>query len=429
MKPTRVIATIALFLSLTATALTAAQAQTNLDNYALTGVTLIDANHIPGVPRQTVLISNGKISSIFPDGSQTLPDSISIIRATGKYLIPGLIDTHVHMATDPSGTDNRANTLKVLERMLRSGITTVRDMAGDARILAGLSRDARVGDILSPDIYYSALMAGPEFFTDPRTHSSTVGGVAGEMPYMRAVTPTTDFVRTVAEAKGTGATGIKLYADLDPGTVDMIVAEATRQGLRVWGHAWLQRARPTDLINAGVSSISHAPLLLYETMDSIPAAWRHGQHDDKFWEDHIHADPAMLAGMKSHHTILDATLLTYERLASQDSNRHYMLPIVRRLTAQVYKAGVTICTGTDDDQEVFVQGEMKALVRDAGMSNADVLIAATRNGALALGLESTTGTIEAGKTADLVVLGRNPLEDVDNIDSVYLVIKAGKIFR
>jgi imidazolonepropionase-like amidohydrolase len=424
MKPAHFIATITL-----SVALTAAQAQTTLDTYALTGVTLIDANHIPGFAHQTVVIRDGRIKDIFPDGTRTLPDSVSVLRVTGKYLLPGLIDTHVHMATDPSGTDNRPNTLKVLERMLRSGITTVRDMAGDARVLAGLSRDARTGDILSPDIYYSALMAGPEFFTDPRTHSSTAGGVAGEMPYMRAVTRTTDFALAVAEAKGTGATGIKLYADLAPETVGKIVTEAKRQGLLVWGHAWLQQSKPSDLINAGVSSISHAPLLLYETMDSIPAFWKHGHPDDKFWDDHIHADPAMLAGMKAHHTILDATLLTYERLGSQDSSRRYIVPIVRRLTAQAYKAGVTICTGTDDDQEVFVQGEMAALVKDAGMSNADVLIAATRNGARALGIESTAGTIETGKTADLIVLDHNPLDDIDNINSVYLVIKAGKIFR
>ena len=72
---------------------------------------------------------------------------------------------------------------------------------------------------------------------------------------------------------------------------------------------------------------------------------------------------------------------------------------------------------------------MQALVKDAGLSNADVLIAATRNGALTLGIESTTGTIEAGNTADLVVLDKNPLDDIDNVKLVYLVVKAGKIYK
>lgn len=406
-----------------------ASAQTSFDNFALTGITLIDANHIPGLPHQTVIIRNGRISNIFPDNSQPIPDTVNILRAPGKYLIPGLIDTHVHMATDPSGTDNRPNTLRVLEKMLRSGITTVRDMAGDARVLAELSRDARTGDILSPDIYYSALMAGPDFFTDPRTQSSTAGGISGQMPFMRAVTATTDFPLAVAEAKGTGATGIKLYSDLSPELVNKITAEAKRQGLLVWGHAWLQQSKPSDIVKAGVGSISHAPLLLYEEMDSMPVAWRRGHHDAKYWDDHIHVDPVLLANMKAHHTIFDATILTYERLADQDSNRSNVRPIIRRIVAQAYKAGVIICTGTDDDQEEFVQGEMHALAKDAGMSNSDVLIAATRNGAMALGIESTTGTIETGKIANLVLLDRNPLDDIDNVKSVYLVIKAGRIFK
>lgn len=90
----------------------------------------------------------------------------------GKYLLPDLIDTHVHLGTDPTGTDNRAHTLSVLEHMLFSGINTVRDMAGD---------------LISPDIYYSALMAGPVFFKAPGTASATIGGVVGKMPYMLTV--------------------------------------------------------------------------------------------------------------------------------------------------------------------------------------------------------------------------------------------------
>ncbi len=139
------------------------RSQVALQNFALTNATIIDANHQKPLEHQTIIIKGNLIKEIFTDGSKALPDSISIINLKGKYLIPGLIDTHVHMATDPTDVDNRASTLSVLSRMLYTGITSVRDMAGDARTLAGLSRDAMTGDIISPNIYYSALMAGPVF--------------------------------------------------------------------------------------------------------------------------------------------------------------------------------------------------------------------------------------------------------------------------
>jgi imidazolonepropionase-like amidohydrolase len=404
-------------------------AQVKLKQWAITGVSIIDAKHMQPAGRQTVVIKNGTIAQIFPDGSQPLADSMPVIQLKGKFLLPGLIDTHVHLATDPSGTDNRVSTLAVLERMLYSGITSVRDMAGDARTLAGLARDARTGDIPAPDIYFSALMAGPSFFKDPRTIATTKGGRAGMMPYMRAVTDTTDLRLAVAEAKGTGATGIKLYADLDADLVSRIVTEAKKQGLLVWGHAWLNPARPSDLIKAGVGSISHAPLLLHETMDSVPVAWKKQPLPDRFWNDSLPNETVLFNLMKKHGTILDATLSAYHQWARQDPSMSYDYEITKGLAAAAYRAGVTICAGTDDDQESLVQSEMGLLVRDAGMSPRDAIIAATEHGAEALGIAGSCGTIETGKNADLVILDKNPLEDIENIRSVFLVIKKGKIFK
>lgn len=404
-------------------------AQVALGNIALTGVVIIDANHRVPLAKQTILIKNKIITDVFADGSKPIPPSFHLLSFTGKYLLPGLIDTHVHMATDPSGVDNRAHTLNVLEQMLYTGVTTVRDMAGDARTLAGLSRDAVTGDITSPDIYYSALMAGPEFFSDLRSASSTAGAVAGKMPYMLAVTDSTNMPMAIAEAKGTGAAGIKLYANLSATIVRKIVQEANRQGLIVWGHAWLQDARPSDLVIAGVGSISHSPLMIYDKISKIPPAWKDKPHPTQFWDDSIPALNNLFKLMLQHHTILDATLLTYKKWASADTAMRYDYEIGRRITALAYNAGVTICTGTDDDQEQFVQEEMKLLVRDAGFKPIDAIIAATLNGARVLHIGDTRGTVSPGKTADLLLLDKNPLENIDNINTVSLVIKGGRLYK
>lgn len=404
-------------------------AQISLDNYALTGVTIIDANHQTPLAHQTVLITNNIISNIFSNGSKPIPDSFNILNMEGKYLLPGLIDSHVHLATDPSGTDTREHTLNVLKQMLYSGITSVRDMAGDARTLAGLSRDASTGDIVSPDIYYSALMAGPKFFNDPRTVSSSIGFSAGKAPFMRAVSDTTNLVLAIAEAKGTGASGIKLYAELSAQLAAKIIAEAKKQGIKVWGHAWLDYAKPSDLVKAGISSISHAPLLIYDNFDSIPISWR-AKHDDLFWNDSAHVHTSLFKLMKDNNTILDATLATYKMAAENENSKwYYQYQIGKRLIVDAYKSGIKICAGTDDDQEKFVQYEMELLVNETRFSNIDAIIAATKNGAEAIGIDKTNGTIEVNKTANLVVLNKNPIEKIENIESVYLVIKDGKIYK
>lgn len=404
-------------------------AQVSLGRMALTGLTIIDANHRVPLAGQTVIIDSAVIREVFKDGTRPIPASYHILSLKGKYLLPGLIDTHVHFATDPSGTDNRAHTLSVLQQMLYTGITTVRDMAGDARTLAGLSRDALTGDIVSPYIYYSALMAGPTFFSDPRTGSSTKGAIAGKMPYMLAVTDSTNMPLAVAAAKGTGAAGIKLYADLSPGLAGKIITEATRQGMIVWGHAWLQMAKPSDLVKAGIGSISHAPLLIHEKVDKVPDLWKNQRHTKEFWDNAVPPMADLFNLMKQHGTILDATLLTYKKWADTDTAMRYDYEIGKRITANAYKAGVEICAGTDDDQEEFVQNEIKLLVNDAGFKPIDAIISATLNGAKALHIDSTKGTILPGKAADLLVLNNNPIEDISNLTSVYMVFKGGFIFK
>lgn len=395
----------------------------------LNDATVIDAGRPVPVAHQTVVVLDGRITGVFPTGSKVFPDSAVIISLKGKYLLPGLIDSHVHMATDPSGIDNRLHTLQVLQQMLYSGVTTVRDMAGDGRVLAELARDAHECEITSPEIYYSALMAGASFFNDPRTHAATKGGTAGNMPYMKAITDTSNIMLAVAQAKGSGASGIKLYANLPAVLANKIIEEAKKQNMPVWAHAWLQGAKPSDLVNAGCISISHAPLVIHETVDKVPDFWKKSHHDAGFWDRTVPAFDELFKQMKQQHTVLDATLLTYKKWATSDTSMQWDYEIARRITARAYKAGVAICAGTDDDQEQFVQEEMRLLVTDAGFSPFDAIVAATKNSAAAMHLEAVKGRIDAGMDADLIVLTHNPLDNIDNIKSVEMVIKRGSIYQ
>ena len=156
-------------------------AQFGFEHYVLTGLNLVDVIESRVVKDQAVWISQGKIVKLSSSEGIKVPDSVQEIKLQGKYILPGLIDTHVHMATDASD-ENEDEAEAILEKMLRSGITSVRDMAGDARRLSNISRNALVGDILSPNLYFSALLAGPDFFIDPRTIATAKGGKSGEMP-------------------------------------------------------------------------------------------------------------------------------------------------------------------------------------------------------------------------------------------------------
>jgi imidazolonepropionase-like amidohydrolase len=427
-----------LLLLLSTFCFTASYCQFSPGYFALKDISVIDGVSKNVKSHYTVIIRNSLIEAVGPAKDIIIPDSAVVFYYPGKYLIPGLIDTHVHLATEPSIIDNRIRAENDLKEMLLSGITSVRDMAGDARALASLSRDAELDEIISPDIYYAALMAGPAFFKDPRTHQSTQGGIAGEMPYMKGVTDSTDLRIAVAEARGTGATAIKLYAELSGGLGKKITTEAHRQHMLVWSHANLGDASALEVIDAGVNSISHAAMVSGWYSGSVQDPFLKPGLSKAFWDSVFFTLPVtdLIKEMKANNTILDATVLTFKEAGSDTSipeKRRLawfaMYEIGKRFTILARENGIPVCAGTDLDEKKFGQREMKLLVKECYFSPMEVLISATRIGALAIGIESTTGTIQKGKIADLVLLSANPAEDIDNIEKVELVIKNGKLFK
>jgi imidazolonepropionase-like amidohydrolase len=375
---------------------------------------------------RTIVIDDSMITAIDAAEAYTAQSGDEVIDVHGRFVIPGLIDSHVHLATDPDHEDTRQRALARLEGAIRGGVTNVRDMAGDARRLADYARQAAVTDAPMPDIRYAALFAGPSFFADPRTHDASAGAVAGTLPFMHAVDTTSDLRELVAMAKGTGATAIKMYAALDSTMASRIVAEAHRQGMLVWAHADLFPATPSQVMVSGLDAMSHGNLVAM----AIPRAERAAaQQSATSGDSTVHSAPldSVLRYMAAHQIKFDPTLFVMTPGRTRD--------LAAAVTRRAHQLGVLISTGTDSigpaDSMALpnVHQEMALLVHRAGFTPAEALVAATENGALTLGIFDHVGSIKVGKRADLVVLAADPLSDIANSTTVKLVMKRGVIFR
>ena len=410
-------------------------AQFSFDSYALQNVNIIDVNTNNILYDYTIVITKDKIHDIIPSKKYKANDTIQSFILKGKFVVPGLIDSHVHFATDPT-EERRDNAEKVLNEMLLTGITSVRDMAGDSRALSSLSRNALVGDIIAPNIYYSSLMAGTKFFSDKRTIATAQGGVSGKMPYMKAIDDNSNIELEVAQAKGTGAQGIKLYASLTKEQILKILAEAKKQDFPVWSHGSLIPALPSEVIPSGVISISHSVMLVdekYQKKEDIPANWKGvgaKEMPAEFWDKEyskLELDK-LFKLMKEYNVVLDATLSVYEQYKNSD-NAHWRFEMAKRINRDANKMGVKVAAGSDTDQATFVQHEMKLLISESNFTPFQAIIAATKYSAQATGILKTEGTIEVGKKANFLFLNSNPIENINNIDDIFLVIKNGKLYN
>ena len=419
-----------------------ARAQPAPETVALTHATVIDGTGAAPMADSTMLIRGGRIAAVYPAGSRPAPNGARVEDLAGKWVIPGLIDAHVHL---PGGSGDVARYRDLLGRLLLDGVTGLRDMAGDARMLAYLAREARLDAPGWPDIYYSALMAGPAFFyEDARVPDASRGVMLGSAPWMRAVDETTDIRMAVAEAKGTGATGVKLYANLPAALVKEIAAEAHRQGLLVWTHATVFPAKPGDAVAAGATTVSHTAYLVWEAAPHVPADYRSRAFGDFT---HIRPDDpkivALLERMKEHGTILDATLRVFQQGAarSPDAFGKGILPWIYAVTRAAHNAGVLVDAGTDSeglasggsaaqaDAGAAVVDEMVLLVEQCGFTPEAAIQAATQVSAMAVGQAAERGTIAPGMAADLVVLSADPTADVRNVRKIVEVMKDGRVFR
>ncbi len=407
------------------------------------------------MPHHVVLLHGERIAQVGPVGTVRIPPGTVVRDLDGMYVIPGFVDLHVHFPADT--TVHQA----MLDRLLAFGITTM--LNPGARPGAGIALRKRLenGRNRGPTMR----TAGPIIEYPPAEE-----GLRGWSVEVASPSAIRDAVREQARA---GVDVVKLYRQLPPALVAAAVDEAHRNGLSVIGHMGATTWR--EAAEAGIDMLVHSgwgtPMDELVNLDDPAAAsdavWYRGYADatrgTRF------ADLA--AALVAHSVVVvptlsitqaaglgaDASLLPQFRvdLAPDTSvanwwspgwrDRHpqydpdseeeaellqtVYFPGVLRIVRGYHEAGVRLGVGTDVGNSWmtpgFVYHHELVLYQEAGIPALDIVKMATYNGADALGLLDEIGTIEAGKRADLLVLGSDPLADIRHTRDIVHVFLAG----
>ena len=402
----------------------AAGQQTRTPPLAITNVSVVDVVDGRIVPNRTVTISGNTISSVGPNGA--LPADAQVVDGQGRFLIPGLWDMHAHI---------QGNERAWLPLYIANGVTGIRDMGADLDFILDVREATASGRTLGPRI----VAAGPILDDAP-----------GDWPFRIRVKNAEEGRAAVQLLKRRGVDLIKVHNFTPRDAFFAIVDEARRQQLPVAGHVPL-KVTIQEGIDAGMVSIEH--------MSEDGRVWKACSGGAQYRADACRSFFEMLARRRVWQT---PTLVALSELAvigtpassiSRDQlayankpflemhagNQRFFVTrpdIVRILkdlaevakvvTRDMAAAGVGILSGCDAMIAGFcVHDELATMVR-GGMTPLAALQTATVNPARYLGREMTLGTIAPGRSADLVLLDANPLEDIANVDRIRAVVTAGR---
>lgn len=387
----------------------------------LWGVVVHGATVIEGTPRVADVVVRGDRIERVDDSHRH--EGFRVLDATGQYVIPGLIDMHAHLLLD----FDRAFTEQMLRMFLANGVTTVRDPGSNLDILP--LRDAT----RAPRI----LTAGPILIGSKFVH-----------PQFKPVF-SADEVRTEIRAQAkAGVDFIKVYASMTPDLVKAAIDESHAHGLPILGH--LQLTTWSEAARLGIDGIEHAaPWSNDLTTKECPqtmqgrVCWMENLDFAKAREtarilakQGVVVDPTLIAmqtkifGENGRDvSMLPPYVTDFWRKNSYDlSSGRAAWPNLLAFTRVLYEEGVTLVAGTDTPTPWIIPGvslhEELRFLHDAGIPNAEVLKIATANAARAL-RRPDLGVIAPGKRADLVILAKNPLDDIANTRAIVQVMTGG----
>jgi hypothetical protein len=408
---------------------------------AVEHVRLFDSEHAAIREDQTVVIDGERIAMVGASGSVNVPKHAQRIDGTGKTLLPGLFDMHVHA----QAVDGLLH--------IAGGVTTVRDMGNDIDELKHLQGQWDSGTAIGPRVWKA-------------------GFIDGRGPFQA---PTGLYADTVEEAQAAvnryadlGYFQIKVYSSLKPELVPAIVKTAHARGLRVSGHI-PNGMIASQFVEDGADEVQHINFIF---LNFLAPQVKDTRTPERFTA--VGANAAKLdlqskevndfiALLQKHHTTVDVTLATFEgmftarpgmvspdyapvlsRLPAQVQRSAYMggLPVTQendqlykdsydamlRMTKRMYDGGIPILAGTDATPGIMLHRELELEVR-AGIPAAKTLQIATFNAARLLKQENELGSITPGKRADVVLVEGNPVEHISDIRRCRLVMKNGVLYR
>ncbi|MFC6162911.1 amidohydrolase family protein [Kribbella jiaozuonensis] len=430
---------------------------------ALTNVTVIDVATGRRDHRQTVLISGERIIGV---GRIPVPRGAVELDLTGKYVIPGLADMHVHSLGDEHVSP---------PLYLANGLTTVREMAGTNPTLYDWRDRIAAGALLGPRmVVASNIIDGDPTLWDPNLIKVIV---AGDAAAARAA---------VRQVKAEGADFVKVYSRLSREAWLAVIDEARKVGLTVHGHG-PDEVTSKEVSNAGQRSIEHIHSLglAVSTREAevrrMLLAIKVSTGDYNSWFRQLHPiewiaantySPARAADVfgtlrrnrtrvtptltmhnvldQIDYTQLDPNLAKYmseesigtydyviqnlyggNRSAEEISHQKQMWAWRQRFVRELFAHDVPIMAGTDTGTPYSVPGfalhdELEHLV-GAGATPRQALYAATVEPAKFLGMSADLGSVEPRKIADLVVLDADPLTDIRNSRKIHTVVTRGRV--
>jgi imidazolonepropionase-like amidohydrolase len=371
-------------------------------SYALTNANLFDGVNERITENVTVLVNDGRIERI-ATGDVNVPRGYTVIDIEGNFLMPGMIDVHTHI-----------DSIERAKRALDSGVTTVRSASVSAYQDIGLRELVRSGKLAGPEVLAAGVYVTPNLgaaaLADPRL-VELFDGVNSDDDLRRLVNINIDRGVDVIKTRGTQRAGLpntdprqQVYTERQ---LRIVVEEAAKHDIPVLVHAHGDEGARAAVL-AGARSIEHGTYLKTETLQLMK------EHGTWF--------------VPTHVTIVD---LVEERFnyVLRLRGRH-MVPQLEKVMREAYELGVKFATGADNYYEAEsinrISMEIEAFAK-IGMSHFEALQAGTVNSAELLRIDDRTGRIAEGFEADMIVVPGNPLENLQVLEDVLLVMSNGQL--